>query len=229
MVDGSALFTRNFYNKFFRVEPEGRNELRIARWSSVGVVVSGIVVAFLLTDVVSGLTIVWRIMAFLGIPFWMAVFWRRSNRYGLWVSVFVTTAIALYTQSVGWGLAEQIAVYLPAGVLAFVIASVLTRGEPEEKVHVFYTLLHTPVGEEQKLAEAGIKPILEGQSVAPRRRDQSVSLEEQGHSLLLVDLLSLHRKFSFKRYRVDLLGFGAATLMICSIIAIAIVLSRIGT
>lgn len=229
MVDGSALFTRNLYRRLIRTEGDDARQLLVARWSSFGVVGSGIVVAFLLSDVVSGLAIIWKIMAFLGIPFWMAVFWRRGNRYGLWVSVVVTTSLSLYASSLGWGLADQIALYLPAGVLSFIVASLLTRPEPEEKLHAFYTLLHTPVGEEHRLVAAGVKSILDGSSVGADKKDATKSLEEQGHSLLLVDLLSLHKTFTFKRYRIDLLGFLAATAMILAIIGLAVLLSHLGT
>lgn len=227
MVDGSALFTRNFYSRIAAAGDE-RSQLRVARFSSFGVVGAGIVVAFLLSNVVSGLAIVWKIMAFMGIPFWMAVFWRRGNRYGLWVSVVVTTTLSLYTSSLGWGLADQIALYLPIGIVSYIVASLLSKPEPEGKLHSFYTLLHTPVGEEQRLAKAGVKAILHGSSVGASVKDPTKSLEEQGHSLLLVDLLSLPKKFSFKRYRVDVVGFLAAAMMILAIIGLAIFLSSLG-
>ena len=54
------------------------------------------------------------------------------------------------------------------------------------------------------------------------------SLEETGHSLLIVDLLSLHKKFSFKRYRVDLMGFGLAWLIVVLIILLTLWLAQIG-
>jgi Na+/proline symporter len=229
MVDGAALFTRNVYSRFAPATGDDRGQMKVARYSSFGVVAAGIVVALLLSDVVSGLAIVWKIMAFLGIPFWMAVFWRRGNRYGLWTSVVVTTSLSLYTNALGWGLADQISLYLPAGVISFVIASLLTKQESEERLHAFYTLLHTPVGEEARLAQAGVKSIMEGSVAGPAGQEAGRSLEEQGHGLLLVDLLSLHRTFSFRRYRVDLLGFLAAAAMITAIIALAMLLSWIAT
>ncbi len=95
-------------------------------------------------------------------------------------------------------------------------------------LHDFYTLLHTPVGEEKRLEEEGVEVVLQGQSVASASREAGVPLEEQGHSLLLVDLLKLPKKFSYRRYRVDILGFIAALLLILAIIAVGIVFSRVG-
>ncbi|MDZ7304654.1 MAG: hypothetical protein ONB44_21210, partial [candidate division KSB1 bacterium] len=210
------------------------HEMKVARWSSILVVGAGILFALVLSDVVSGLKFIWKIMAFMGIPFWMAIFWRRGNRYGLWVSVMVTATLSFYTQSRGWPIENQIALYLPAGVLAFIIASLITKPEPEEKLRAFYTLLHTPVGEEYKLRNAGIEIIHQGGSDAgPAARPSGFagpteSLEEKGHALLLVDLLHLPKTFSFKRYRIDILGFMAAWGLVAGIILVAVLLARIG-
>jgi Na+/proline symporter len=228
MVDGAALYTRNVYRKWRGASTDDRTVLRVGRFSSIAVAVFGVVCAFLLADVLTGLTIIWKITAFFGIPFWLAVFWKRGNRYGLWASLVVTTLVAVGTQALGWTLAEQIAAYLPAGVLAFVLASLLTPAEPAEKLDAFYFLLHTPVGEERRLVEAGIHPILEGQSVASPSATPGLPLEEQGHSLLIVDLLSIFRKFSFRRYRVDVVGFLVAAVLILVIIGASILISRIG-
>jgi Na+/proline symporter len=228
MVDGAALFTRNVYRRLAGSSADDRTVLRVGRMSSVGVAVFGVACAFLLADVLTGLTIIWKITAFFGIPFWLAVFWKRGNRYGLWASLAVTTLVAIGTQALGWTLADQIAAYLPAGAVAFILVSLVTPAEPADKLKAFYFLLHTPVGEEHRLREAGIHAVLEGQSVASPSKTPGVPLEEQGHSLVVVDLLSIFRTFSFRRYRVDILGFVAATVFILLLIGASILFARIG-
>lgn len=54
------------------------------------------------------------------------------------------------------------------------------------------------------------------------------SLEEKGHSLLIVDLLELHKKFSIKRYKIDLIGFGIAWLIVAFILLLTLWLASIG-
>jgi hypothetical protein len=216
------------YRKLSRSSADDRQVLRVGRISSVAVAIFGVGCAFLLADVLTGLTIIWKLTAFFGIPFWLAVFWRRGNRYGLWASLCVTTLVAIGTQAIGWSLADQIAAYLPAGIVTFILVSLATPAEPEKKIHDFYFLLHTPVGEEHRLRESGVEAVLEGQSVATPSREHGVPLEEQGHSLLVVDFLSLFRRFSYRRYRVDLNGFAVATLLIIAIIGASILFSRIG-
>jgi hypothetical protein len=45
------------------------------------------------------------------------------------------------------------------------------------------------------------------------------SLEEDGHASLVRDFLKLYRTFSWKRYRIDLLGYLAAWLLVSLFIA----------
>jgi len=53
-------------------------------------------------------------------------------------------------------------------------------------------------------------------------------MEEDGHGLLLVDLLRLPRRFSFRRYRIDVLGFIAAWVWVLLILALGYWITRIG-
>jgi hypothetical protein len=58
---------------------------------------------------------------------------------------------------------------------------------------------------------------------------ETTSLEETGHSLLIVDLLDLPKKFSFKRYKIDLIGFGIAWLIVAIILLLTVWLANIGS
>ena len=227
MVGGSAIITRNFYQKFFVKKDKVINELKIARISAMILVIGGVTVALTIPSVIQGLTYTWHITAFFGIGFWMAVIWKKANRYGFWASLFVTVLITLITGpyfsfGLGWPTEYQIAAYLPAGFLTIIIVSLFTKREPEENLNRFYSLLHTPVGEEYKLKEKGIEIMLEGE-LTVKTIDQKESLEENGHSLLLVDLLSLNKKFTFKRYRQDIIGFAWASLFVLAIFALGLI------
>jgi len=50
--------------------------------------------------------------------------------------------------------------FLVLGILAMLIVSLLTRGKPQKELDNFYTLIHTPVGQEDKLKEAGIPVVM---------------------------------------------------------------------
>ncbi|MGE0130110.1 MAG: hypothetical protein AB7U82_18655 [Blastocatellales bacterium] len=53
-------------------------------------------------------------------------------------------------------------------------------------------------------------------------------LEEDGHSLMIVDLLRLHQRFSYKRYRLDVIGFLLAWLWVVLLLALGYWVTRIG-
>ena len=238
MTGGSALFTRNVYQRFLRPGEAEKPYLSVGRVASLAVVLIGVLTALTLESVISGLEWMWRLMAFLGIAFWMAIFWRRANRYGAWASVIVTAALSLVTDNLGWSFPAQVILYLPAGFISLVVVSYLTRPEPERALNVFYSLLNTPVGEERRLKAAGIETIHEREltdseeammpeerataaAVAPPALDRVLdddAAARRGESLLLVNLLSLPKNFSWRRYRVDLTGFLNAWAIVAGII-----------
>jgi Na+/proline symporter len=232
MVGGSALFTRNIYSKIVKTKLDSRKELTIARISSVIIVLGGVTIALTIPTVVQGVKYLWLITSYFGIAFWGAVMWRRSNRYAVWASVIVTVFFTFLTGpyfSFGfqWAIEYQIAVYLPAGIITFIIVSFFTKPESDEVLDKFHALLHTPVGEEQSLKDAGIEMMLEGESESAIKKS-SESLEEQGHSLLVVDFLSLFKKYTYKKYSVDINGFGLAMLFVVIIFAIGLLTANLG-
>lgn len=231
MVNGSALFTRNFYQRFLRKNEAEAHYLLVGRIGSLLIVVLGLGISILLESVIAGLELGWRIMAFMGIAFWTAVVWRRANRYGAWTSLVVTAAVAIWTTDLGWDFASQAALYLPVGFATMIVVSLLTKPENERLLDEFYTLLRTPVGEEHRLKEAGIETIHEAElpevSIPKSRASSSTPAGDdtvaatRGESLLLTNLLSLHKDFSWRRYRVDLKGFIIAWGIVAVLLLVA--------
>ena len=230
MVNGSALFTRNFYLRFLKRHATEKHYLKVGRLGSFFIVIVGVCTSILLESVIAGIELTWRIMAFMGIAFWTAVVWRRANRYGAWASLIVTTILAVWTTNLGWDFAPQAALYLPVGFATMIGVSLFTKPEDERLVNEFYTLLRTPVGEEHRLKAAGIETIHEAElpnvftpaesAQSPPAHDDTVA-GNRGESLLLTNLLSLHKNFSWQRYRVDLIGFLAAWGIVAVLLLIA--------
>ncbi len=232
MVSGSALLTRNLFRKYMKADLHNKGELRVARLTSVLIMAGGVVVALTIPSIVKGLILQMFLTSYFGISFYMGIMWRKANRYGVWASVAVAFLVNLLAGpylpfGLGLSVPYQIAAFLPAGFLALIIVSLVTKGEPEEKLDAVYALLHTPVGEEFRLKEMGVDIKLEGDS-KPEAEINNLPLETRGHSLLLVDLLSLRRKFSFRRYRVDIEGFGLALLFVLGIFALGLITAAIG-
>lgn len=227
MVGGSALFTRNFYRKYLRRDASPAHYLRVARLASLFVVLGGLVFALVVPSVVEGVTIIWKFTALFGIGFWAALFWERANKWGVWASIITMSACILWTEHQGWTLPQQIALYLPAGVLSMVFGSLLTGREDAERLRQFYMLLRTPVGEEWKLKEAGVEIIEEGHNIEQTERNET-PLTERGHSLLLVDLLKFPGAFTWARYRIDLHGFLIAWAVVFGLILFGYLTTLIG-
>ncbi len=237
MVHGSALFTRNVYLPYMNPKASEKQLLRTARISSVVIVIGGVFFAFVFPSVVAGLIEVWKVTAYLGIAFWFGVIWKKANRYGALVSAIAMALISIYTGNfLGWPLQHQIALYLPVGIVLMILVSRFTKPEPQEQLRKFYTLLDTPVGKEKRLRDANIEIKLEGQSegkitkkMKASKNEKIISEEDDDDGLLIVDLLSIRKKYSWRRYKTDLLGFFSAAILALVMIFLALFLAKIGS
>ncbi|UCE17225.1 MAG: sodium:solute symporter family protein [Gemmatimonadota bacterium] len=237
MVHASALFTRNVYLRYINPKASDRKTLRVARISSAVSVAGGVFFAFLFPSVIGGLIEVWKVTAYLGIAFWFGVMWRRANRYGAFFSALSMATVAVYTGHVlDWPLANQIALYIPVGIIVMILFSLVTKREPEEQLRKFYTLLDTPVGKEQRLKDENVDIMLEGMSESASGEKQRKTFMERllsdkgvDQGLLIVDLLSLPKRFSWRRYRIDILGYMAAVCLVIFLIALMVFLAEVGS
>jgi Na+/proline symporter len=228
MVGAGALYTRNIHARYVRKDLTDAAQLKVGRWSSLVIVALGVALALLLPSLITGLKLLWLSAAAFGIAFWSAIMWKRANRYGMAASLVVTISAMFITGDWGldWSLPEQILLYLPTGFLTLIIVSSLTPAEPEPALRAFYTLLATPVGDEAKLAAAGIEVVDAGDQSARNLQGSVSAGVSQG--LLVVGALSLHERFSFARYRVDLLGFGLAWLLVLGVFGLGLLVAWLG-
>ena len=191
-------------------------------------VASGIALALLLPSLIAGLELLWTSAAAFGIAFWSALMFRRANRWGMGASLVVTLGliIGLGPAGLDWALPTKIAIYLPAGFATLVIVSLLTPPEPEKATREFYALLATPVGQEASLTERGVEMVDAGDASAADTAGAISRGVPQG--LLVVGALSLAERFSFARYRIDLLGFLAALALVVFILGLGLLVAALG-
>ncbi len=164
MVSGSALFTENIYRRFLKKEAGQRHYIMVARIASVMTVIGGVLVSFLLRDVIQGLKLFWSFPALIGISFWLGFLWRRANSAGAWASTIVSGIAFSILWKSGWlddtgKYPWMILIYLGVGLIAGIVVSLLTPPPDKRKLDDFYLTLNTPVGEEDKLERAGVKII----------------------------------------------------------------------
>ncbi len=210
MVHAAALVTHNFYDTYVKKDATDKELLKIGRYASGAVVIGGIAFAYAFPSVIDGIKESWKVMAYLGLSFWLGVIWKGANRWGALASVFTMFGLSIYTQqALGWSFGQQVALYVPAGIVVILLVSKLTPPEPAEKLRAFYALLQTPIGQEARLREQGIEIKLGGEN----DHLQKAHPAEPDDGLILVDLLTLPKNFSWKRYRTDITGFAAACLL----------------
>jgi Na+/proline symporter len=193
MIASSALFTENLYRPLRPGRPD-RHYVTVGRIAAVGVVSGGVVFAYWLPGVVAGLEIFWKISAMMGLAFWLGIFWRRTTVAGAWAATLVAFAVWFLTSRIAVGgfvlwdfdarfasrlpefmvwqgglhLPWQMVLYLAAGFLAGVVASLLTQPAATEKLERFYALLRTPVRPGEQVA---VPCTLPADASVPARRN----------------------------------------------------------
>jgi Na+/proline symporter len=192
MVVASALFTENIYRKFIAPDRPDPHYTLIGRVMSAVIVVCGILFAFSLESVVSGLEIFWQVSAMMGIAFWVGLFWRRATVAGAWAGTLASFGILLFTSTLAFGsydawdfntrLADKLPafmlldselylpwkmiMYLVTGFVVLVVVSLFTQRAPKDRLEQFYACLRTPIGTDEPETEPFTLPA--GMKPAPR-------------------------------------------------------------
>lgn len=194
MISAGGLFSENLYRPAVRGKSES-HYLWVGRLASLAVVLGGVVFAYLVmgnsegkSAVIGGLKIWMKLVAIMGIAFWLGLLWRRATPAGAWASAlagfgawFVVTRAWFAEWVQGLSFADdlkmiwinkgnaavhdpwQILTYLAAGVGAGVVVSLLTKPMPVEDLDKFYTLTKTAIQEGEVIEKscelpAGVKP-----------------------------------------------------------------------
>lgn len=182
MVAGSALISRNVYKRYFVPDANDDQMLKYARFSGFAVVAFGLLFCYMVSGVAEALTIFWGLNTLTGVFIWAGVLWRKTNSTGAWSS-FITMGIIWSLlgplgekllqplfPGISWlgmfadkgELPQLVLSYLPAGIVALIIGSLVGKSLPKDILDKFYLLIKTPVGREKELADAGVDVVYEG-------------------------------------------------------------------
>ena len=159
MVIAGAYFLENFYKRLLAGKSE-KHYLFVSRIASVVCAVAGIMFALVFPTLVDLLKYAWVVPSFVGMTIWASLAWRRINRYSAWATAivtFVTQLICAYYFKMNF--VPMCIIYMSVGWVTLIVVSLLTPREPQDKLDEFYALLHTPIGQEDKLKYAAV-PIL---------------------------------------------------------------------
>lgn len=185
MVAGSALVSRNLYQRYLHPGASDQALMKVARISGLAIVLLAVAFSLIVPGVTDALAVMWQITTLTGLLVWAAFLWRRATALGAWLAFGVMAPIWLVLgpfgkflhdkaglQTISWlgmlGDKTQmhwlLLSYLPLGLLTLVAASLLSRQHDQRSVDQFYTLLRTPVGREPELVEQGIPVVYAGSS-----------------------------------------------------------------
>lgn len=188
MVNSSALASRNLYLAHLRPQAGDREVLWFGRVSGLLLVAIGLFLASSFDRVATALTALLGFSSIMGVVVWGGVLWRRTTAKGAWAAAGVLFSlwgafgpIGMQLRKMGLAahlpawvgmygdekmLPQLLLCYLPAGVFTLVVVSLLTQAQPKKQLDDFFALLKTPVGEEQKLIDAGVPIVYVGTATA---------------------------------------------------------------
>ena len=223
MVNAGALFTRNFYQVYFRPHAADREVLLVGRLSGFALTLLGAAFALSVTHVLDAFMFLETLPAFFGIAVLGGILWRRANRQGALAAVAASLAAYYALNYVQTGAVKLVypwhaapyAWATLAGVSAFILVSLLTRPEDGQRIERFFDAMQRSTDREG-LPAGQPKP----------------AAAELGQDLLLLDLpgwlaAARWRNF-FRRYREDLVGFALAWLSVGLMVLAAWGLMQIG-
>ncbi len=140
LLAASSAVTENIFHKFFRLEISEKNKLTIARLSLVIIAVIGIGIAWDPNSSVFGIvSFAWAgFGASFGPIVLLALFWRRSNKYGAFAGLVSGGAMVFIWKYLvrplggAWNIYELLPAFIVA-ILVNVIVSLCTK-EPDAEV-----------------------------------------------------------------------------------------------
>jgi Na+/proline symporter len=164
MVCFSGIYTNNIHKRYISRNLSESRLVLIGRLAAVVFAIISLAAAYLFRDVTEAMRLLFQTTPLMGITFYFAILWRRSNRYGVFAAYFAAIAAVLIAQFwLDWhgdtGLPKIITLYLSMGIGAGILVSLLTPPEPKHKLDQFYLLLKTPIGQEDVLRKAGFREI----------------------------------------------------------------------
>lgn len=138
ILQGSSNLTRDLYYRLINPEASERQLMATARWTVVIISVLGLLVAYILTDIVTlyqwALRLTATVMVF---PFLAVMFWKRVTKKGLIGSMLLAAAATL-----GWPYMEisidHTVFSFAVSLISLVGISLLTKHDPTEQVRAVY-------------------------------------------------------------------------------------------
>ena len=165
----SAMVADYLYRRTISPRKALKHYLLVSRFWAVATILLAAFSTHYIDSIEKYVKLVMTLLSFLGIPIYFGVFWRRANRTGMWLSLIggIATYVAVVVVVMNreqTGFFDAIkpafvpAVFLSTGVslLGMITGCMVGKADDILKKKRFYVIMNTPVGEEQRLVDAGI-------------------------------------------------------------------------
>lgn len=223
MVNVGALFTQNFYRKYFNPEAQDQKLLMMGRISGLALSILAVAFALSIKNVLHAFLFTETFAAFMGIMFLGGIMWKRANRFGALASIVVSITTYYVVNIYQTGELSLVYKWLPApfawsmglGFFVFFLVSWSTKPEKQEKTDQFFDNMRRK-SDAKSPGDDGKKPLG----------------ELSGDDLLLLDFPGWAKKSRwhnfFSRYREDLTGFALSWVVVGLLILLAWGILQIG-
>jgi Na+/proline symporter len=165
----SAMFSNYFYRKVISSVRSSGHYLTVGRWVAlISIIIAAFSTAYI-GSIKEYVKLALTLLSFVGIPIYFGVFWKRSNLTGMWASllsgvgvyIIVITVIMVrqnlnFVEAINPSFVPAVFCSSAASLLGMILGSIFGKPTDIIKVKRFHVIVNTPVGDEQRLVDAGI-------------------------------------------------------------------------
>jgi Na+/proline symporter len=163
----SAMLTDYFYRRFLRPGQSQAHYLLAARiWCVVSILIAA-TSTLSIERIKDYVELCLSMLCFLGIPIYVGVVWRKANQTGMWLSLIlgIGSFVGVLCLPVGEGkffansddaFAYQVFIPTLLSIVGMFVGCIFGPEQRAEQLHRFYVIMNTPIGQEQRLIDAGI-------------------------------------------------------------------------
>jgi SSS family solute:Na+ symporter len=164
----SAMLIDYFCRKLIIPNRPRISYLSMARWWAVLSILFAAATTVQLTQIEDYIKLSLSLLCFLGIPIYFGIVWRRANQTGMWLSfaLGIGAFLVIWLMPTGDGryFANRDAVFVASvfvstvlSLLGMIVGTLVGAADDETRLKRFYVIMNTPIGDEQRLVDAGIR------------------------------------------------------------------------
>lgn len=138
---GSSYIVNDFYGRFIDPQADDKQLVKIARWTTLGLMILASLVATQLTNALQAFNILLQIGAGTGLIFILRWFWYRINAWSEISGMLISFVVAVYFELIYTGQMEsheKLVLGVAITTIGWITVTLLTRPESDEVLRKFY-------------------------------------------------------------------------------------------